>query len=358
MSTILITGFPGFLGSGLLPQILLKRPQAQAICIVQGQYAELAATRLRALEEAHPEMAGRTSLATGDIARPDLGLRSGALDLAKIREVYHLAAVYDLTVNRDLAMRVNVAGTRHVADVAESCPGLERLHYMSTCFVSGDYDGVFTEDDLDVGQGFQNYYEETKFLAEMHVQERMRDGLPATVYRPAIVVGDSRTGETQKLDGPYFVIKWVLRTRRVSLLPIVADPTRVQVNLVPSDFAIDAIAHLGSLEKSVGRVYQIADPDPCTLAELLDLVSQATGRRLIKVRVPASIARMTLRALPVIGIPAPAVDYFRLPTRHPCEHTTADLAGSGIEAPPFSSYVSALTDFAQANPGVSGDPMI
>ena len=111
-------------------------------------------------------------------------------------------------------MRINVDGTRNVLDFAQEARNLRRLHYVSTCYVSGRTAGVFTEHDLEKGQSFNNYYEETKYLAEVEVQQRMRAGLPTTIYRPAIVVGDSRTGATQKYDGPYFVIRWLLRQPR------------------------------------------------------------------------------------------------------------------------------------------------
>src|SRR5204862_3895812 len=117
---------------------------------------------------------------------------------------HHLAAIYDLSVPRELGMRVNVDGTRHVLDFAERCRALRRFQYISTCYVSGHHDGVFRETDLDVGQRLNNFYEETKFLAEVEV--RKRSGLPATVSRPSVVVGDSVTGATQKFDGPYFVM--------------------------------------------------------------------------------------------------------------------------------------------------------
>src|SRR6185295_13240080 len=107
--------------------------------------------------------------------------------------------------SREVGMRVNVDGTRHVLDFAAAQPSLERLHYVSTCYVSGRYQGVFAESDLEKGQTFNNYYEETKYLAEVEVQRRMREGLPATIYRPSVVVGDSTSGATQKYDGPYFV---------------------------------------------------------------------------------------------------------------------------------------------------------
>ena len=110
-------------------------------------------------------------------------------------------------MTRDVAVRVNVDGTRNVLEALERSPLLTRLHYFSTCYVSGRHPGPFGEDDLEVGAPFNNYYEETKNLAETEVRRHMSAGMPATIYRPSIVVGDSRTGETQKFDGPYFVMQ-------------------------------------------------------------------------------------------------------------------------------------------------------
>ena len=125
----------------------------------------------------------------------------------------------DLGVRREVGMRVNLYGTRHVLDFAAACEGLERFHYFSTCYVSGRHPGIFHEHDLERGQAFSNWYEETKYQAEREVRERMQEGLRATIYRPSIVVGDSRTGATRKYDGPYGMIRWMLRQRRTVPIP-------------------------------------------------------------------------------------------------------------------------------------------
>jgi thioester reductase-like protein len=197
--TVLMTGFPGFLGSALLPGIL-KRTDTAAICLVQSKFAALATRRVAELSTADPSIRGRIQLVEGDITEPGLGLGADALN--DVTEAWHLAAAYDLTVAREVAVPDNVDGTRNVLDALERCPTLTRLHYFSTCYVSGRYAGPFREDDLEVGAPFNNYYEKTKHLAEVDVRRRMSAGMPATIYRPSIVVGDSRTGETQKFDGP------------------------------------------------------------------------------------------------------------------------------------------------------------
>jgi nucleoside-diphosphate-sugar epimerase len=356
--TMLMTGFPGFLASALLPGILC-RTGGDATCLVQPKYAGLAARRAEELAAADASLAGRVHLLEGDITQPGLGLNGRGLD--DVTEVWHLAAVYDLAVEREPAVRVNVGGTRNVLDAITRCPGLERLHYFSTCYVSGRYAGPFGEDDLEVGAPFNNFYEETKHDAEVEVRRRMAAGLPATIYRPSIVVGDSRTGETQKFDGPYFVMQWLLRQRKFAVLPLAGDPTVTRVNVVPRDFIIDAVGYLSGHPHSRGRTYQLADPHPLTVAEMVDTLAHATGRKLIKVGLPRKVAKGALAHVPgtykLMRIPPEAVDYYAHPTHYLTDHTQADLAGSGIHLPPFSSYVDRLVEFMQRHPEIGSAAM-
>ncbi len=356
--TVLMTGFPGFLGSALLPGIL-KRTDDSAICLVQNKFSKLAERRVDELSSADPFLQGRIQLVEGDITQPGLGL--GAETFSEVTEAWHLAAVYDLAVARDVAMRVNVEGTRNVLTALENCPKLTRLHYFSTCYVSGRYAGPFGEDDLEVGAPFNNYYEETKNLAEADVRWHMSAGMPATIYRPSIVVGDSRTGETQKFDGPYFVMQWLLRQPRYAILPMAGDPTTTRVNVVPRDFVVDAVGYLSGLPASEGRTYQLADPRPLTVAEMSETLAQATGRKLVKVRLPRKLAKASLAHVPglfrLMRIPPEAVDYFAHPTFYLTDHCRADLAGSGIEAPSFRSYVDRLADYMRSHPEVGSAAM-
>jgi thioester reductase-like protein len=361
MPTILLTGFPGFLGSQLAPRILARAPDAMVVCLIQPKFADVARVRAEALAVQYPDLASRLTMVEGDITQPQLGLAAPETLRRDVAEIYHLAAVYDLSVPRDVGMRVNVEGTRRVLEFAESCPGLSGLHYISTCYVSGRHPGVYTEDDLDTQQTFNNHYEETKFLAEVAVRERMAGGLAATVYRPAIVVGDSQTGATQKYDGPYFVIRWVLRQPRVAIVPIVGDPAATRLNVVPRDFVVDAIAHLSGLPRARGKVYQLADSDPLTVDALLTAVAHATGRRIVRVPLPVGVAKGAINHVPgvyrLMRIPASAIDYFVHPTSYATSNTQADLEGSGIGVPAFTSYVDRLVQFARAHPEFGAEAM-
>ncbi len=362
MATIFFTGFPGFLGSELLPRVLGRAADREAACLVQPKFAEVARARADALEAKHPKLAGRIRLVEGDVTRPDLGLGEEAAALqSATSEVYHLAAIYDLSVERDLAMRVNVDGTRNVLRFAAECRALERLQYVSTCYVSGRYAGPFAERDLVKGQEFNNFYEETKFLAEVKVQEWMEKGLPATIYRPSIVVGDSRTGATQKYDGPYYAIRWILRQPVAAVMPVVGNPRRTRLNVVPRDFVIAAIAHLSGLEASRGKVYQLADPDPLTIDQMLDAIARAADKKVIRIPTLLGVAKASLDHVPflerIMGIPPAAIDYFVHPTYYLTDNTRDDLAGTGIEVPPFTAYVDRLVEFVRSHPEVSSAAM-
>jgi thioester reductase-like protein len=361
LGTIFFTGFPGFLGVELLPRVLRRSPEDRALCLVQDRFAGLARTRVDELTARHPDLAGRVDVVTGDITVPGLGLDDPAGTIAEATEIWHLAAVYDLSVAREVGMRINVAGTRNVLDVAELAGALTRFQYVSTCYVSGRWAGPYGEDDLDVGQVFNNYYEETKFLAEAEVAERRRGGLPTTVYRPSVVVGDSATGATQKYDGPYFALQWLLRQRRIAVMPAIGDPTAFRFNIVPRDFVVDAIAHLSGTDRAKDRTYQLADPRPLTVDELYRAMAAATDRRVIRVPVTRRLAKLAVERVPgveaVMRIPSAAIDYMTHPT-HYLTANQADLDGSGIACPAVPDYLPNLVGYMRRHPGVSPSAMI
>lgn len=364
MNRIFFTGFPGFLGSELVPRVLSRGPGSEVVCLVQAKFAPLARRRADEIETRDPAFAGRVRLIEGDITRPDLGLAPElyAELQREVTEIFHLAAVYDLSVPRPVAMKVNVDGTRHVLDFAEGCAGLARFQYVSTCYVSGRHAGIFNETDLVKGQVFNNFYEETKYLAEVDVQERMAKGLRATVYRPAVVVGDSRTGETQKYDGPYYVMRWLLRQPPIAVLPTVGDTHRTRLNVVPRDFVVDAIAYLSSAPAAAGKVYQLADPDALTIDEIVRAMGKATGRAVISIPLPLTVAKGAIDHVPgvyrLMEIPSSAIDYFVHPTYYGTTNTVTDLAAGGIRVPSLRNYLPTLVSFMKAHPEIGSEAMV
>ena len=363
VTALLMTGFPGFLGSALLPRLLARRGGVRAICLVQPQHMAMAQRRVREIEAAHPHTLRRVELVKGDITAPDLGIDQGVRDvLEEVNEVWHLAAIYDLTVARGVARRVNVDGTARILAFCQSRPQFSRLQYVSTCYVSGRYQGEFTEDALDEGQTFLNHYESTKFEAETLVRKAMADGLPATVYRPGIVVGDSRTGETQKYDGPYFLAAFLRRQLSLAVVPAVGNIDRVKVSLVPRDFVIEAMDQLSVLDGSIGRTFALTDPNPPTVRQLVDSFAGHLGKRVIWVPLPLGITRAAVGSVPglerLLGLPAEALNYFASPTTYSTTNTLAELTGTGLECPPFESYAGRLLDFMVSHPEIDSSAMV
>jgi thioester reductase-like protein len=347
---VLFTGFPGFIGARLLPKLLQRTHQIAFECLVQERFLAAARTEIAAIESRHPEARGRLAIVTGDITHPGLGIEAAAAAALKRRLVgaCHLAAVYDLAVKRDVGMRINVQGTRNVLAFLADARRLRRLDYVSTAYVSGRTKGVFRENDLDVGQSFKNHYEETKFLAEVDVR---RSGLPATVYRPGIVVGDSRTGETAKFDGPYFVLSAMEKLPSPGAFLRIGSG-RNPVNLVPVDFVIEALASLATSETSLGKTYHLTDPRPVTALEIAELLARAIGKVFRFVPMPLSMARVLLSVPPTrqwLGIPKEALDYFDNPCDYDASQATSDLAAFGITCPRFPDYAERLVTYYQAN---------
>jgi thioester reductase-like protein len=360
MPTILFTGFPGFLGRELLPRVLERRSDARALCLVQGKFMDEARRALVDLARQHAAAAARVDLIEGDITHPRLGITADPRDVV---EIHHLAAVYDLSVGRDLAMKVNVEGTRNVLAFAERATKLERLHYVSTCYVSGRHTGIFHESDLQKGQRFNNFYEETKYLAEVEVRAKQAAGLPTTIYRPAIVVGDSTTGVTQKLDGPYYLIRWLLRQpQRLAFLPVIGDPSRFRLNVVPRDFVVEAIARLSALPESLGKTYHLADPEPPTCEEMLAICARESGRRALPVHLPVRLAKTLIERVPgvdrVLQIPSTLVDYMVHPTHYSTRDSAVDLGRVGLTAPRFVDYAPRLVEFVRQHLDMSAAAMV
>jgi thioester reductase-like protein len=345
-STILFTGFPGFIGARLIPRLLELRPGARFACLVQEKFLDAAHESVRALAATHPRTKGRLDLVIGDITAPGLGMgESAARKLRKeLTGAFHLAAVYDLAVARDVALRINVEGTRNVLEFLGEAPRLSRLDYVSTAYVSGTAVGTYRETDLDVGQAFKNHYEETKFLAELAVVE---SGLPHTIYRPGIVVGDSGTGETAKFDGPYFALHAMDLLPSPGLFIRIGDGA-AEVNLVPVDFVLEAIARLSSWEGARGKTYHLTDPSPQTALGIAELLAKSIGKSFVFVPVPLPVAKLAL-ALPKVGewlgMPSQTLDYFDHPVHYDAARATADLARFGVACPPIAGYVQRLVAF-------------
>ncbi|MFC5064293.1 SDR family oxidoreductase [Actinomycetospora atypica] len=367
MTTVLFTGFPGFLGSALLPRTLRRDPEARAVALVQERWMDRAREALADIERDDPSVAGRTDLVVGDITTTGLGLDAAVRSrlLADRLEIFHLAAVYDLSVAPEIAWRVNVEGTRQVVAFAREAAdgaGLRRLQYVSTCYVSGRYDGIFDESDLELGQAFANHYDHTKHEAERVVVKARDAGLPVTIYRPSVVVGDSTTGRTQKYDGPYYVLQLLARQGGTAFMPLPPGADRVAFNLVPSDFVVDGIAALAGHEAAVGRTVALAQPDPPTVVEMCEAFAARLGKRLRVVPTPTSLAGFGIDHVPGVGrlfqVPSSTLEYLTHPTIYDTAATTALLAEVGVRCPTFDEHVGPMVEYFLAHPEVGTAAMV
>src|SRR5712691_5228744 len=352
--TFFITGFPGFIASRLLRR--LAESDNQFLLLVQPDFVAQAGRELEVIAQETRRQLSNFQILTGDITEPELGLSEN--DLARARSdstvLFHLAAIYDLAVKQDLALRINVDGTRNVNNFARSLPHLRQYHYVSTCYVAGKRTGRILENELRHDAGFRNYYEESKYLAEIEV-ENLKSQLPLTIHRPSVVCGDSRTGETAKYDGIYYLINYLLKwPSLLSNFNIGNDD--VSLNLVPVDFVVEAMSALASDTNAIGKTLQLADPNPLTTRELFNMIARSLVGREARITLPARVdeSSLLLPLWPALnGLPHRGVPYFFLKQNYYTTQAHQLLAPHGVNCPRFSSYVQTIVDHAASHPKLS-----
>jgi thioester reductase-like protein len=358
MTTYFVTGATGFIG-GQLVQRLLDRKGSRVICLVREGSQEALKERIRAWGTT----TRRVQPLVGDLTQPRLGLTQTKLKELKkdVTEVFHLAAVYDLASPADVQTRVNVEGTRHVVEVAHALKA--RLHHVSSIAAGGTYRGTFTEDMFEEATGLDHPYFATKHESEGIVRREAK--VPYRIYRPAIVVGDSRTGEIEKIDGIYYTFKLIQKLRK-ALPEWVALPGYEghRLNIVPVDFVADAIDHIAHVDDAAydGRTFHLTDPDPKTFGEILDVVAKAAHAPRFRMRldpmvfdlIPSSVKRLTGSLPPVerirkamfegLSVPDESLQFLDWRTTYDCRNTLEALEGTDIEVPPFESYAWRIWD--------------
>ena len=349
--TIFLTGFPGFIAERLVAR--LAKDEIQFFLLVQPEFVEKAVETVKHISDTTNVPLENFAVIEGDITKPDLGMDPD--DAATVRyettDVFHLAAVYDLAVERDIATQVNLEGTKNVNEFVKGLKLLKRYNYISTCYVAGKRVGEIRENELEHDKGFRNFYEETKYLAEMEV-EKLKSDLPVTIFRPSVVVGDSVTGETTKYDGIYYLIHY-LRKAPYLLRAINVGNKKVRLNLVPVDFVVDAIAQLSMDDKAKGKTIAVADAEPLTTGELFDAIAQEmTGRRSEFAPSPRLVEWFLSRPFspPITGLPSHGVPYFFLEQTYDTSVADELLKSHKIKCPNFREYVGNLLKFVDENP--------
>jgi NAD(P)-dependent dehydrogenase (short-subunit alcohol dehydrogenase family) len=358
-----VTGATGFIGRHLVERLLERDGDIHVL--VRDESME----RLKALiERWGPAAAERVHPAIGDISLPRLGLSEqvvGELDGGRVDHFFHLAAVYDMTADEERNRIANVEGTRHAVELANAL-GVGCFHHTSSIAAAGLHKGLFREDMFDEGQKLDHPYHRTKFESEKIARTQTR--VPWRVYRPAIVVGNSQTGEMDKIDGPYYFFTAIKMARHYlpGWFPLVG-PEFGSTNIVPVDFvaaAIDHIAHTPGLD---GQAFHIANPKPQRSGDVINAFAKAAHAPQLTMRIDTGLlkalpkgtigmlmqlpaARGVRRAvLADFGIPDEVLGYVGLTAEFDTRDTERALEGTRISIPPLESYAAKLWDYWERN---------
>jgi NAD(P)-dependent dehydrogenase (short-subunit alcohol dehydrogenase family) len=350
-----VTGATGFIGRHLVER-LLEREGDIYVLVREGSADKL--ERWRGDERVKPMF--------GDITAPQLGLDEAAREqLQGVDHFFHLAAIYDIAADDARNAQLNVGGTQNAIDLANAV-GAKRFHHMSSIAVAGRYDGHFTEDDFDEGQELPTPYHRTKFESEKLVRERLQ--VPWRVYRPSLVVGNSQTGEMDKIDGPYYFFKAIQKLRHAvpEWFPLVSLEFG-RTNLVPVDYVAAVVDHLAHVDGLDGQAFHVVDPKPPRSGDVMNTFANAAHAPRAVMRVdkrmtdmlPKGVLSYALKIpalqgikrgfLADLGIPEEALQNAELRTRFDARDTQRALAGSGIELPPLDSYATKLWDYWERN---------
>jgi long-chain acyl-CoA synthetase len=355
---LLLTGATGFVGMEVLARYL-ERTDRHVAALVRAPSEAEAAERLEAvLSDLFGRRArrysGRVEAVPADLTSPGLGLEPARADelAASVTDVIHAAASVSFDLPLDEARAINVDGTRRVLDLAARAPSLRRFAHVSTAYVAGTHEGTFTESDVDVGQGFRNSYERSKLEAERLVRSHA-PGLPVTVLRPSIVVGDRRSGWTASFN----VLYAPLRAFSRGLYPAVPAVRSAPVDVVPVDYVADAIVAVCESPGGIGETYHLtAGPGTATVGDLVDLATRYFERPL-RVLDPETFEREVEPELRRNGSSAQLAvlersrvyfPYFRIGVRFDDRRARSLLEPAGIGAGSLRDYFRALADHAVA----------
>lgn len=344
--TVLVTGFPAFRARKLV-DALLADENLRIVLVVRPKLLVDART---ALAERSDAERARVEVFAGDAAHMDFGLSGEEyVDLARrVQRIFHFAEATYLGVSERDAIRTNVGGAKEIVEFAKVCEDLRLLVYQSSAFVCGGRSGLVLEEQPGDPERARNVVERTKARAERIIRSKM-DEIPTLIIRPGIVVGDSRTGEIDRFDGPYLLVLLMLTTPPDVALPL---PGRgdVPLHLVPVDYVVDATLALSRLEAAVGRTVHLVDPAPLSARRVFELVAAAGGRRMPRGFIPANISRALLRTPGLERIassPRSVVDAFTTPVEFSTATARELLAEANLSCPRFESYVERLVSFAE-----------
>ena len=355
--TYFVTGGTGFIGRHLVEKLLKREGKIYVLVRKSSQ------KKFDELVEKTGAPAGRLVAVHGDLLKTKLGLTPKAIKelSGKIKHFFHLAAIYDMSADEESQVLTNIEGTRHAMQLATALKA-GVFHHVSSIAAAGKYPGVFKEDMFDEAEGFDDPYYQTKHDSEGLV----RNEYPGKyrIYRPAIVVGHSKTGEIDKIDGPYYFFRLIKKMR--DLMPKWVPTIGIEgakVNIVPVDFVVDSLDHIAHKSGLDGGCFHLTDPEPLRVGEVLNTFCRAANAPEMTMRVDARmfafvppVVRHAVANLPPVkrfssmvmkdlGIPKQALSYIGNPTRFDNREAERALKGSKIKVPKLETYAWRLWDY-------------
>ena len=356
-----VTGATGFIGKRLVGKLLARRGT-----VVYFLVREESLDKVPALLEQWGVGEDRAIAVVGDLAKPMLGVsKAEQKKLAGVKHFFHLAAVYDLGADAETQIVANIDGTKNAVALANAIKAGVFQH-VSSIAAAGMYEGVFREDMFDEAENLDHPYFATKHDSEKIV--RTATEMPWRVYRPGLVVGDSKTGEMDKIDGPYYFFKLIQRMR--SMLPPWMPTIGIEggrINIVPVDFVVDAIDHIAHKKDLDYKAFHLVDPTPYRVGDILNIFARAAHAPQFTLRInaallgfiPNGVKKGLLSLTPVrriknavmkdLGVPDDILTFVNYPTRFDARETTAALKGTKIECPRLEDYAYRLWDYWERN---------
>jgi NAD(P)-dependent dehydrogenase (short-subunit alcohol dehydrogenase family) len=352
-----VTGATGFLGRFLVDR-LLRRKGTVHVLVRKGSEK-----KLDAIAERMGWDRKRVIPVVGDLAKPRLGLSAAQVRAlsGKINHFFHLAAIYDLAADAESQRIANVEGTRQAIELAAALKA-GCLHHTSSIAAAGLYPGVFREDMFEEAEGLADPYFRTKLDSEGLVRHQTK--VPFRIYRPGAVVGHSKTGEIDKIDGPYYLFTVIKKLRQAlpQWMPVLGVEGG-RINIVPVDYVVEAMDHIAHKRGLDGHTFHLVDPDPPRIGEVLNTFCRAAHAPEMSMRldarmlaiVPATVRAAVLNLPPVkrltgillkdLRIPPQTLKLLTYPTRFDSRETERALKGTKIAVPPLEDYAWRLWDF-------------
>jgi thioester reductase-like protein len=356
-----VTGATGFIGRYLVEK-LLARGKPIYVLVRRGSMKKLDAAR-----EVWGANEKQVIAIAGDLTKPSLGVSDADLRKlkGKIDHVFHLAAIYDLAAPAEEQQAANVDGTRNAVRFAEAV-NAGCFQHVSSIAAAGLYDGVFREDMFEEAEDLDHPYFRTKHESEAVVRRECKR--PFRIYRPGFVIGHSKTGHIDKIDGPYYFFTVLQKLRRA--LPPWFPMLGIEggrINIVPVDFVADAMDHLAHKKGLNGKCFHLTDPEPHRIGEVLNIFARSANAPQMTMRlnarmfgfIPAPILygigslapvkRMVKAVLTDLGIPKDVFQFINWPTRYDNREAAKALKGSGIAVPHVETYANKIWDYWERN---------